>query len=186
LYGQIARDPAKRQTFANNVLHFLQQYGMDDIDIDWEYPGAPNRGGKPDDTENYVLLLKTLRDTFDASGSKLGITLTAPSSFWYLRWFDLPGLVQYADWINLMTYDLHGVWDATNPIGSIVQAHTNLTEIKLAVELFWSVKIMPAKIAIGFGFYGRSFTLSDPACNTPGCAFKGPVAQDRVLPLVVF
>jgi hypothetical protein len=34
-------------------------------------------------------------------------------------------------------YDLHGVWDRNNPIGSIVQEHTNLTEIALATELFW-------------------------------------------------
>jgi chitinase len=24
---------------------------------------------------------------------------------------------------------------------------------------------------LGLGFYGRSFTLQDPSCNTPGCAF---------------
>lgn len=36
-----------------------------------------------------------------------------------------------------MSYDLHGVWDAHNPIGSIVQSHTNLSEIKLAADLLW-------------------------------------------------
>ena len=49
-----------------------------------------------------------------------------------------------------------------------------MTEIKLAVELFWRVKIPPSKIVMGFGFYGRSFTLADPSCNTPGCPFSGP------------
>ncbi len=72
-----------------------------------------------------------------------------------------------------MSYDLHGVWDASDPIGSIVQGHTNLTEIKLATELFWRVNIPPAKIVMGFGFYGRSFTLADSSCSKPGCAFSG-------------
>lgn len=82
-------------------------------------------------------------------------------------------MIKYADWINLMTYDLHGVWDSTNPIGSIVQAHTNLTEIKLAAELFWRVNIPPERLVMGFDFYGRSFTLSDRSCTKPGCPFKG-------------
>ncbi|KAL6229061.1 hypothetical protein BDW75DRAFT_246074 [Aspergillus navahoensis] len=173
LYGEIAADPSKRKKFANNVVHFLKQYGFDGLDIDWEYPGAGDRGGKPEDTANFVLLMKTLRETFDASGNKFGLTFTAPSSYWYLQWFDLPGLLKYADWINLMSYDLHGVWDADNPIGSIVQAHTNLTEIKLATELFWRAEVPPQKLVMGFGFYGRSFTLADKSCTKPGCPFKG-------------
>jgi chitinase len=70
-----------------------------------EYPGAPDRGGKPDDTENYVKLLETLKSSFDKSGRSLGLTFTAPSSFWYLRWFDLPGMMKYADWVNLVSLD---------------------------------------------------------------------------------
>ncbi|KAJ5426042.1 hypothetical protein N7465_001112 [Penicillium sp. CMV-2018d] len=176
LFGEIAASETKRQKFAKNVVHFMQQYGFDGVDLDWEYPGAEDRGGKPEDTENYVLLLKTMREVFDKSGSDYGLTFTAPSSYWYLRWFDLKKMVKYVSWINVMTYDLHGVWDQKNPIGSIVQGHTNLTEIKTALELFWRVDINPADIVLGFGFYGRSFTLSDSKCNKPGCTFKGASA----------
>lgn len=82
-------------------------------------------------------------------------------------------MLKYVDWINVMTYDLHGVWDSLNPIGSIVQGHTNLTEIKTALELFWRVDIPPAQVVFGVGFYGRAFTLADPSCKTPGCPFCG-------------
>jgi len=77
--------------------------------------------------------METLRNTFDAEARELGLTFTAPSSFWYLRWFDLPGLMKHADWVNLvrprslrycqsctnqmqMSYDLHGTWDRNNPM----------------------------------------------------------------------
>ncbi|KAF2495510.1 hypothetical protein BU16DRAFT_561793 [Lophium mytilinum] len=173
VFGNIASSVQNREKFANNVLAFLNGHGFDGIDIDWEYPGAPDRGGRPEDTNNYVLLLQALRNAFDASPRGLGITFTAPSSYWYLRWFDLPGMLKYSDWVNVMTYDLHGVWDRNNPIGSIVQGHTNLTEIGYALELFWRVKIPPSKVLLGFGFYGRSFQLSDPACAKPGCLFSG-------------
>ncbi|KAJ8060926.1 hypothetical protein OCU04_010006 [Sclerotinia nivalis] len=79
----------------------------------------------------------------------------------------------YADWINLMTYDLHGAWDSSDPIESIVQAHTNLTEIKESVELLWRVDIPPEKVVLGLCFYGRSFQLSDASRGSPGCAFAG-------------
>jgi hypothetical protein len=76
--------------------------------------------------------------TFSALLSRVRLTRTR---------FDLPNMIKYADWINLMSYDLHGVWDRNNPIGSIVQGHTNLTEIKLAVELFWRVNIPPSRVS---------------------------------------
>ncbi|KAI2696119.1 CAZyme family GH18 [Penicillium roqueforti] len=173
VFGDIAASTSNRKKFANNVVHFMRQYGFDGVDLDWEYPGAGDRGGKARDTENYVLLLKTLKEVFDDSGNKYGLTFTAPSSYWYLRWFDLPKMVKYADWINIMTYDLHGVWDASNPIGSILQGHTNLTEIKSALDLFWRVEVPPSKVVLGLGFYGRAFTLQDKECSKPGCAFKG-------------
>lgn len=72
-----------------------------------------------------------------------------------------------------MSYDLHGVWDSTNPIGSHIYAHTNLTEIKSAMDLLWRNQIPPEKLNLGLGFYGRSFQFSNPSCHQPGCNFKG-------------
>lgn len=63
--------------------------------------------------------------------------------------------------------------DRNNPIGSIVQSHTNLTEIKLASELLWRVGVKPEQVALGYGFYGRAFELRDASCSKPGCEFKG-------------
>jgi chitinase len=61
------------------------------------------------------------------------------------------------------------VWDASNPIGNRVLAHTNQTEIKLALDLLWRNSVDPKKVNLGLGFYGRSFQLSDPNCWHPGC-----------------
>ncbi|KAJ5956606.1 hypothetical protein N7501_010885 [Penicillium viridicatum] len=173
IFGEIAADSTKRKTFATSLLSFMDWYGFDGVDIDWEYPGAPDRGGKTRDTDNYVALLKEVRSVFDDSSRDLGITFTAPSSYWYLRWFDVAGLLKYADWMNFMTYDLHGTWDQDNAIGSIIQGHTNLTEIKAAAELLWRVDTDPSQVVMGFGFYGRTFALTDSSCTTPGCQFSG-------------
>ena len=56
--------------------------------------------------------------------------------------------------------------------GPFVYAHTNLTEIDQTMDLMWRNNIHPSKITLGLGFYGRSFTLSDPNCKGPGCGFS--------------
>ena len=78
-----------------------------------------------------------------------------------------------------MSYDLHGVWDRNNPIGSIVQGHTNLTEIKQATDLLWRNNVPPGKVVLGTGFYGRSFELSNAGCSTPGCSFSGAARKGK-------
>ncbi|KAF2723824.1 glycoside hydrolase family 18 protein [Polychaeton citri CBS 116435] len=175
VFGNIASSSGNRQKFADNLVKFMTRYGFDGVDLDWEYPGAPDRGGQKGDTANYIELIRTLRTTFDRSPrGGYGLTFTIPSSYWYLRWFDVPNLIKAgADWVNLMSYDLHGVWDRNNPIGNIVQGHTNLTEIKQSVDLLWRNDVPPGKVVLGTGFYGRSFTLSDSSCGAPGCEFKG-------------
>ena len=66
------------------------------------------------------------------------------------------------------------MWDRDNPIGNQILGHTNLTEIDLALDLFWRNDVSPSKIVLGTGFYGRTFRLEDQQCWTPGCAFSGP------------
>ncbi|KAJ4003710.1 hypothetical protein NW766_012161 [Fusarium irregulare] len=176
VFTEISKNEANRQRFANNAVAFMMTYGFDGIDIDWEYPGATDRGGKKEqDTKSFIKLIKTLRKTFDESPrGGYGLSFTIPSSYWYLRWFDVPAMLKAgASWVNLMSYDLHGVWDQNSAIGSQVQAHTNVTEIKQSVELLWRNNVPPGKVILGTGFYGRSFQLSNPSCNKPGCKFSG-------------
>ncbi|KAE9576581.1 hypothetical protein CGMCC3_g7462 [Colletotrichum fructicola] len=74
---------------------------------------ANDRGGIPEDFDNYVNLLRRLRQRLNASGRKYGISLAVPASYWYLRGFNLQEMEQYVSWFNIMTYDIHGVWDKT-------------------------------------------------------------------------
>ena len=52
-----------------------------------------------------------------------------------------------------------------------MQPHTNLTEIDQALDLLWRNNIDSTKVILGLAFYGRSFTLEDTSCKTPGCPF---------------
>ncbi|RDW84001.1 glycoside hydrolase family 18 protein [Aspergillus mulundensis] len=168
-FSELAASTDHQDVFFESLLSFMDKYGFDGVDIDWEYPVAEERSGAPEDFENFVSFLKNLKAVL---GNR-GLTITLPASFWYLQHFDIKNMEPILDWFNIMSYDLHGTWDGTNPyLGPYINSHTNLTEIDLALELLWRNDIDPKKVVMGMGFYGRSFTLSDPACNTPGCGFS--------------
>lgn len=96
-----------------------------------------------------------------SSGHKYGLTITIPTSYWYMRHFDIIEQAKIVDWFNIMSYDLHGTWDTSNKyIGSIVGAHTNITEIDIALDLLWRSGIKPEQVVLGLGFYGRSIHLT--------------------------
>ncbi|KAM3447483.1 hypothetical protein MY3296_008663 [Beauveria thailandica] len=165
-----------QQKFINSLIKYMQKYALDGVDIDWEYPVADDRGGNPDDFANFVLFMSQLRDMFDSVDPGWQITLTLPSSYWYMRGFDIKRLEKYVDWFNMMTYDIHGVWDKEIRFtGPYLKGHTNKTEIEDGLDLLWRNKIDFNKVVMGYGFYGRGFHIKDPNCHTPpNCEFDGP------------
>ncbi|KAI5457374.1 glycoside hydrolase superfamily [Mariannaea sp. PMI_226] len=172
-FSDLAKSESAQNEFFDSLITFLRRYDFDGVDLDWEYPVADDRGGIKEDFDNYVKFLSRLRDRLNASGKQYGVTLTLPASYWYLKGFDIVGMEKYVDWFNVMTYDIHGVWDATiDSLGPYARAHTNLTEIQLALELLWRNNINPERVNLGLGFYGRSFTMKDPSCMKAGCEFS--------------
>ncbi|KAF7587124.1 hypothetical protein BBP40_007695 [Aspergillus hancockii] len=170
VFSDMVRFPGTRNAFINYAIDLMDKYGFDGIDIDWEYPAAEDRDGAAVDTNNLMTFLKNLKS---ACGDKYGLTVTLPSSLWYLKGFDIKRMSEHIDWFNFMSYGIHSTWDGRSQwTNSVINPHTNMTEISAGLDLLWRNGIDPAKVALGLGFYGRSFTLKDPSCNTPGCAFN--------------
>lgn len=55
-FSNMVSSSGNRQQFINGLIQFMSTYGFDGVDLDWEYPGADDRGGVSADTENYVCL----------------------------------------------------------------------------------------------------------------------------------
>ncbi|KAH7304437.1 hypothetical protein B0I35DRAFT_495191, partial [Stachybotrys elegans] len=175
VFGDLARTQETRARFLNNLEDFMIHYGFDGVDYDWEYPGADDRGGREGDGDNYVSLVEDTRNKFKNNARGWGISFTAPSSYWYLRHFNIKDMMPHVDYVNLMTYDLYGSWDGHSDwIGPHVYAHTNLTVIKRALNLLWRNDVPANQVNLGLGFYGRTYQLADSSCDTPGCEFKDP------------
>ncbi|KAJ3255703.1 hypothetical protein HK103_006070 [Boothiomyces macroporosus] len=172
-YSRMVSSSSSRSVFINSVKSFLSQYNLDGIDFDWEYPTAPDRHGTSADGQNYVSLLRELRQ---AVGNSYSISIAAPASFWYLKGFDIAGMSQYLDYIVYMTYDMHGNWDYANQfVGPSLNVHNNFTEIVQAISMIEKAGVPSNKLLLGLGYYGRSFKLQSSSCTTPGvCQFEDP------------
>ena len=154
-------------------MDFMSKYGFQGVDIDWEYPGLLERGGKRADTQNFVTLVREMKEAFNG---KYGLSLTLAPDYWYLRFFDAKAMEPYVDMFGFMAYDLHGPWDSeTRTLGSIVRGQTDIREIYNDTLPLWFDELNPAKINFGLAYYGRGYTLADPACNELfKCKFIGP------------
>jgi len=171
-FSDLAASERAQDEFFESLVSFMTKWNYDGVDIDWEYPVAPDRGGKPQDFKSFVNFMRRLRLRLNQMGTPKGLSLTLPASYWYLKGFDIVGLEPHIDFFNVMTYDIHGVWDSTiKVLGPYAHAHTNLTEIDEALKLLWRNNINPNRVNLGIGFYGRSFTMKDPNCMAAGCEF---------------
>jgi chitinase len=170
-FSDLAAAPITFQNvFFASLTLFMSTWGFSGVDIDWEYPGAADRNGRGEDFVNYPKFLANLKAALNEY--KFGLSITLPTSYWYLQHFDLKSIQPSVDWFNYMSYDLHGTWDIGSQwTGAYLNAHTNLTEIKDTIDLLWRNNITASKVNLGLAFYGRSFTIASSACSQPGCDY---------------
>ncbi len=167
-FSDAALTAESRAKFARSCVAFMQQYGFDGIDIDWEYPtggGMIPGAGRPDDTVNFTRLLAELRAQLDAQGAQDGVhyllTIAAPTGPGNYSKIQLDQIHPYLDWINVMSYDFHGSWDTiTNfnaPLYSPANDPAAGANTDAALSAYLAAGIPAEKLVVGVPFYGRGW-----------------------------
>ena len=130
-FSEMAYTPEGRSSFVASCMELLKEYPwIDGFDIDWEYfggskdgarkpeddndQGCPIWGTVEEDSENFGLLAKELRETMDEAygpGVKKLTGCASASTGWTLPMQNWRKVEPYMDLINIMTYDMAGVWD---------------------------------------------------------------------------
>ena len=153
---------------------------FDGIDIDWEYPGACGLtcDFSPEDTANFTAMMAEFRSQMDALTQQTGKTymLTAATSASEVisSYIDLPAVVPYMDYINLMTYDFHGSWETTTNMHSPLYGDpadpTYATHFwsDNAVNVYLSRGVPANKLLMGVPFYGHGWAGVPPGPNGDG------------------
>lgn len=151
-FSEVAANPNIRAQFVQNVITFLKTYNFDGFDVDWEYPNQ--RGGKPADKENFVILIKELREEFDKHGYILSVAVGAAETS-ASKSYLISKMSQYPHFINLMTYDLHGSWENFAAINAPLYASSKesgdeakLNVVKLHSRLFSTFITVDAKVLL--------------------------------------
>ncbi|MBK8259185.1 MAG: glycoside hydrolase family 18 protein [Polyangiaceae bacterium] len=174
-FSDVALTDSTRQKFVTSCVNFMKDWGFDGIDIDWEYPvggGLPENKTRPEDKQNYTLLLQAFRDALNAEEAQTGkvfdLTIAAPAGPGIYKNIELQKVGSILSWINLMTYDLHGGWDTHTNFNSAlypaqgdpsadpeVKAKFNTSQ---AVEGYLAAGVPASKIVVGVPFYGRGYS----------------------------
>ncbi|NTS75525.1 glycoside hydrolase [Catenovulum sp. SM1970] len=124
-----------RTNFVNNVMAFVNQYGIDGVDMDWEYPDPGTSA------TNFALLMKQLSEALHAEGKFLTAAVVALG---YTGGGVLESVFNDVDFLNLMAYDANNT------------DHANY-QYALDSIAYWKGRgLSKEKTVLGVPFYSRA------------------------------
>lgn len=148
-FSEMAADDALRGSFADDCLRLVEEFGLDGIDIDWEYPTSSDAGisSSPDDTDNFTNLMKDLRESL---GEGRLLTMATAASAEYI---DFKAVEPYVDFVNIMAYDMA---NAPKHHSALYESEISggMTSDK-AVKAHLAAGVPACKLVLGMPFYGR-------------------------------
>ncbi len=133
-FETLAGNATSRSRFVTACMNLVTQYGVDGIDIDWEYPDVGQS------STNYDLLMGALSTQLKAQGKLLSAAVIGNGS----QGDGVPASVfSKIDWLNVMAYDANDFQHSTY-------------DYALQCLSYWSGRGMAKnKINLGVPFYGH-------------------------------
>ncbi|KAJ2007605.1 hypothetical protein H4R26_000684 [Coemansia thaxteri] len=169
----VLKDQKKRNRMIDQMVQWMQDFGFDGWDVDFEYPGRQGNSCHPfdarEDTPNFLAFLKELRlrldSEFGTGGNKLITIATRFQPFDGPEgpMSDVSEFAKYVDYFNPMLYDFNGVWsDTTGPNAPLDYAKGKALQFsfKSSIQSWIDAGIPAAKINAGLPFYGRTVTAN--------------------------
>ena len=174
--GNLMDTPEKRLALAQAVAEHAGEYGLDGVDLDWEFP----RG---EEWEYFSLWLPELAEALHREGRLLCLTLYPDRADFPEE--ELAAVAACVDRVNVMAYDL---FDREG-------RHSTYETALSALSAFRQMGFAPEKLCLGLPLYGRpadgsarwdlynTLTAEDPADNWQGDSYFNGLylLQDKTL-----
>lgn len=155
-FSEMAGDVVTRKSFAKDCKRVVDEFKLDGIDMDWEYPTSTAAGisASPDDTENFTLLMKEIRDEI---GKDKLLTLASVNS---ARYVDFKAIDSYIDFVNIMTYDMGRPPYHNSPLYK--SPNVRRLSADESVDAHVAAGVPLNKLTLGMPFYGHGIdSISD-------------------------
>lgn len=155
-FSEMAANESNRNSFARDCKRVIDEFNLDGIDIDWEFPTSSAAGisSSPRDTENYNLLMQAIRD---AIGKNKLLTFASGANG---KYYDFKQLADIIDFVNIMLYNVnHPPYHHSALHRSSMVKDFSAEE---SVDIHIKAGIPKEKLVLGIPFYG---IISDPVAR---------------------
>ncbi|MEO1547821.1 MAG: glycoside hydrolase family 18 protein [Bacteroidota bacterium] len=193
-FSDMASTAENRKKFVESVVAFNKEFKLDGLDIDWEYPAIPaaGTGARPEDKQNFTLLMQELRAALNTLDRKQILTFASAGWKRYYKNVELESVMKVVDYMNIMTYDQVGPSSpftghhtalghiaekdiADTPAAEFINAYRKSKQDKdrdygprsaeKIVQFCLDQGIKPEQLVIGAAFYGRAWKGVPPNNN---------------------
>ncbi|KAF8867788.1 glycoside hydrolase, partial [Infundibulicybe gibba] len=182
----IVVNPQSRALFVSSSITMLENYGLDGLDIDYEYPRDAT------EAQGYADLLKELRAGLKAHAEATGsnynyvLTVAAPcGSANYLK-LQVAEMDKHLDFWTMMAYDYNGPGFST-ATGHLANVHGGPPCTDDALKWYNGQGLAYDRMVLGVPLYGRSYAgtngMGEPFTGSGTSTWEPGVCDYRVLPL---
>ena len=132
-FAGIVASSSNITNFVNNMIAFCNQYGLDGVDIDWEYPNPGTQASQ------FLTMMTQLSSALHNSGRVLSVAVIGEDDNDYIQ----SGMFSVVDMVMIMAYDDNNFLHSTYELGTQCLA-------------YWLGRGCPVSEAIlGVPFYGH-------------------------------